>query len=230
MTWFEELGYEENPFSIKPKKTFEEFFGHKEMIDNLLDKVEEGAFIIVRGKYGTGKTSVLKAIIDEYMGERKVAYVSCYETEKKIDIDEILRKAGNFFSRLFGLKSKNVIFLVDEAHNLMTKNLEELPEYYEDGYLRSVILVTSRPEHKFPKSVNEVTGDNEVKFVMFNEDDAVELIRNRMEEGDEILPEDMIKLIYKKSNTPREFLMNCEDACRKAVERGSDVVEKKDIS
>jgi type II secretory pathway predicted ATPase ExeA len=229
MTWFEELGYDENPFSIKPKKTFEDFFGHKEMIDKLLEKVEEGAFIIVKGQYGTGKTSVLKAIIDQYRGERKVAYVSCYETEKKIDINQLLKNAGNIISRFFGIRSKDVILLVDEAHNLMTKNLEELPEYYEDGFLRSVILVTSRPEHKFPKSVEEVADDNEMKFVMFGESDAVELIKNRLEDNDELLPEEMIKLIYKKSNTPREFLMNCEDACRRAVERSSDIVEKKDI-
>ncbi len=230
MTWFEELGFISNPFTIKPQESFEDFFGHKEVIENLLEKVDDGVIVIVKGKYGTGKTSISKAIIDEFGGKRKVAYYSCYGSEKHIDYDSILANGGNFLSRLFGIRTKNMVLLLDEAHNMMIKDLEELPEYYNKEFFKSIIIVTSRPKFKFPEEVEElVSDDNRFELKMFSDKDAVKLVKNRLEDEEDFMPDKIIKEIHNKSSTPREFLMNCEDACRHAVERGSDIVEVEDI-
>jgi predicted AAA+ superfamily ATPase len=229
MTWYKELGFQENPFTIKPQVYFDDFFGHDDTVDNILDAVEEGKFIIVSGSFGTGKTSIMKSIIDEFKGERKVFYYNAYSSERKINYDDVLVKGGSFFSRLFGIKSKEMILLIDEAHNLMENNIDEIIDYYNDGYFRSVILVTSRPEFRFSNEVEKVVDGNKYILTMFSLKDAHKLVENRLEDMSDLVPKKIVEKIYKSSSTPREFLMKCEDASRLAVERGSEKVEEEDI-
>lgn len=229
MTWYEELGFDSNPFTIKPQESFVDFFGESENVEKVLEQVGKGSVILVTGKYGTGKTTVMKAIIEEFKGKRKVAYYNCYTSEKNIDYEDILIKGGNWFSRLFNIRSKEMILLLDEAHNLLSKDLEELPEYFNEGYFKSIILVTSRDNFKWPKEIEDLIDGNRFRLNMFGEEDAMNLVANRLEDVADIIPEEMVKKIYKLSSTPREFLMRCEDACKNAIERGSDVVEPEDI-
>jgi predicted AAA+ superfamily ATPase len=229
MTWFKELGFIENPFTIKPQEKFVDFFGHDETIDNIINCVEKGKCIIVSGPFGTGKTSVMKSIIDEFKGERKIFYYNAYSSEKKIDFKKVMVNAGNFFSRLFGIRTKHLIILIDEAHNLIQSDFEKLVDYYNEGFFKSVILVTSKTDYKFPKEIEKIVQGNKFILTMFSEKDALKLIENRLEDLSDMIPKSIVSKIYKSSSTPRDFLMKCEDACRKAVERDSDKVEEKDI-
>jgi predicted AAA+ superfamily ATPase len=229
MTWYKELGFRDNPFTIKPQRFFDDFFGHDDTVDNILESVDEGKFLIVSGSFGTGKTSIMKSIIDEYKGERKVFYYNAYSSERKIDYNDVLVKGGSFFSRLFGIKSKDMILLIDEAHNLMEHNIDEVIDYYNDGYFRSVILVTSKPDFKFSKDIEKIIDGNRYILTMFSLKDALKLVENRLEDMVDLIPKKIIEKIYKSSSTPREFLMKCEDAARRAVERGSEIIEEEDL-
>ncbi|MCB9362767.1 AAA family ATPase [Candidatus Woesearchaeota archaeon] len=228
MAWYEEYDFVSNPFTIKPQEELEDFFGQKDIIDKIEDCYEEGAMIVVRGAYGTGKTTVMKGVIDLFKGERKVAYYNCYTSEKKIDFEDILVRGGNFLSSMFRMKTKDMILILDEAHNMMHKDFENVVDFFEDGYFRMVILVTSEDDFKFPAEINDIVGDQVYKLEMIDEKNAVELVKSRLE-GVNLMGDDVIKKILKASKTPREFMMRCDDACRKAVERGSEKVEDKDL-
>jgi replication-associated recombination protein RarA len=228
MVWYEEYDFVSNPFTIKPQEGFDEFFGQQEIIKKLIENIESEEISIVYGPYGTGKTTIMKGIIEEYKGARKVAYYNAFTSEKIIDFEDILVRAGSRISTFFGIKSKGVILLLDESQNLMKKDFENLLYYYNEGYFKSVILVTSKKDFQFSKEIKEETGKNVFELKMMIHKEAVSLVKQRLE-GVELLNENMVKKILDKSLTPREFLMNCEHACKNTVERGSEEVEDEDI-
>ena len=227
MKWYESYGFEENPFTIKPSKEIIHFFGQKEIIDSLVDDIKEGKVSVVYGKYGTGKTTVMKGIINVYKGKRKLVYYNCYESDKPVDFKGILVKGGNRMSALLNIKSKEMIIILDEAHNLKLRDFENLVYYYNKGYFKSIVLVTSKIDFKFSDEIEELIS-NKYKLNELTEDDAVKLVKMRLNNLD-ILDEETIKEIFNNSKTVREFLMNCDDACRKAFERGAQKVEKEDL-
>lgn len=226
--WYEEYDFISNPFTIKPQDSSEDFFGQKTLIKKVINHVKKGEVCVVRGKYGTGKTTILKGIIDMYKGKRKVAYYNAYTSERSIDYEDILVQGGSKMSTFFGLKSKGMILLLDEAHNLMKGDFERLANYYLDGYFKSVILVTSKVDFTFPSIVKDLVSDRDYELEKMGEEDAFKMVESRLE-GVELLDKKTVKDILKKSDSPRDFLMRCEDACRSAVERGSEKVEEKDI-
>ena len=228
MVWYEEYDFISNPFTIKPQESFEDFFGQKEIVKKVNDCIEKGNFCLVYGEYGTGKTTIMKGVIEQHKGRRKVVYYNLYTTEKSVDFEDMLVRGGNPISSFFGIKSKDMILLLDEAHNLMKKDFETLISYYNEGYFRSVVLVTSRPTFKFPTEVENLIGNNRTELNMLAEDAAIKLVKSRLE-GVELIDNSMIKKILKMSKTPRDFLMKCEEACKNAVERGSEKVEDEDI-
>ena len=60
LTWYHELGFFDNPFSIKPAAFHNELMGYNQTIKEINKKVEESNIIFISGEYGTGKTTVLK--------------------------------------------------------------------------------------------------------------------------------------------------------------------------
>ncbi|MCK4521445.1 MAG: AAA family ATPase, partial [Nanoarchaeota archaeon] len=149
--WYHELGFFNNPFSIKPAALHNEIMGHNQTINEINRKIAELNIIFISGDYGTGKTTVLKKIIDEFKGrkrvffkERNVIYYNCNQSDKSIDFDKLLINAGSFFTRLFRIKKKKMIILLDEAQDMNKKDIEQVKKYYNSGFFKSVIFVSKK--------------------------------------------------------------------------------------
>lgn len=211
MTWYKDLGYSKNPFSIKPNEGYELFFDDKSLVDDVLKNIDDGKNIVLRGAFGTGKTSILKTIIDEFGGERKLYYYNAYSKSSNIDFSRVLKNAGGFFSRLFKIKSKDVVLFIDEVHHLSNENLIELNDYYGE-YFKSIVFASSNKSY-------EVTKDLKVSFDYvnldnFTEKDAFSMVKDRLGEDQDILNDSEILDVYKKSFTPRDFLLSLESYCK----------------
>lgn len=228
MTWYDELDFVENPFTIKPRSDFNEFIGHKNLANNAIKAIEGRKNILIRGRYGTGKTSVLKSLINTHKGKGKVFYYNAFANNKKLDFDNVIKNAGGFFSKAFGLKTKGLIALFDEAHALDEENLLEIEDYHRRGFFKSIILVTSEVDFEFPSSVMKLI-DEEHTIPMFSESEAIAVVRNRLVDEHDLLPEDIIKEIYALSNSPRDFLQKCDDVCRNVFMRHAKKAAKKDL-
>lgn len=228
MVWYEEFDFVSNPFTIKPQEDLDDFHGQKEIIKEANKVVSKGGSVVIHGPYGCGKTTILKGVIDRFKGKRKVAYYNAFTSERSIDFEDILVNGGSRISTFFGIKTKEMILLLDEAHNLMKKDFEELVEYYHEGYFKSIVFVTSESDYKFPDEVNDIIDENVFELKMFSEKDAINFCEERLE-GVELLDKKSIKEIYKSAKSPRDFIMKCEDVCRHAVERGSEAVGAEDI-
>jgi len=215
MNWYKKFGFNQNPLSIKPSENFELFFDNKNLLEDVINAIGKKENIVLKGKLGTGKTSVLKKIIKKFGGSRKLYYYNAFSASSSLDFDRVIKKAGGFFSRFFNLKSKEVVLFIDEASHLKDENIKELKNYL-GNYFKSVILASSDTNYKVPKELEE-SFNQTIDFENFTQNDAYNLIKNRLGEDiyKEIFKDSDIKSIYQKNKTPREFLLKCDSFCHK---------------
>ncbi len=228
ITWYNNLGFYDNPFSIKPGAFHYDMFGYDNLIEDISSKVLEGEVIHVYGKYGTGKTSIMKGIINRFKGLKRVIYYSCNHKDESIDFDKLLIKSGNIFHKLFSIRKKNMILLLDEAQDMNNKDISLIHKYHSLGFFKSIMLVSSEKNINPTKELKDLIGNNVYKLENINEEQAIELIRKRI--GDlQFVSDDSIVKIFNMNKNPRAFLKNCEEICRIAFLDGAKNVEDSHI-
>jgi len=222
-TWYNKLGFYNNPFSIKPAAFHDELFGYGNTIKNLNEKIASGAICFIEGKYGSGKTTALKRVINRFEGKKRLIYYSRAQSEESVDFDRLLRNRS-WLNRLLRIKPKDMILLLDEAQELNRKDIEKIKEYHEKKYFKSVVFVSDKMESvKFSSELKKLVDGNVFSLGRIGREDAVRLIRKRI--GNiSILSDAIIRKIYAKDPTPRAFLENCEDACKYALSNGDQAV------
>jgi len=223
--WFKKLGFFNNPLSIKPAAFHNELFGYDSIVNDMFEKIRDGKIILVEGDLGAGKTTVLRRIIREFGGKGKLVYYSCNRKEYDLEIDDLLKGIYGFWGRLFGLRGKNMIALLDEVQELNEEDFDNLVENYENQNFKSIVFVTSDLKKvKLTSQIKELVNENIVKLTKLDSEDSVSLVRKRI--GDlPIISDDMIKKIYKKSdNNPRRLLKNTEEILKYAVDNGEEEV------
>jgi len=223
--WFRQLGFFNNPLSIKPAAFHSELFGYDGIISETFEKIRDGEVLFIEGEYGFGKTSLLKKIIRAFGGRKKLIYYSCNRKEYDLDIDELLKGVYGFWGRLFGRRGKNMVMLLDEAQELDEDDFDNLIENYENGNLKSVVLVSSDANKvRFTPNFKKLIDKNIIKLKKVDNNAAVDLVRKRIGYIS-VIPDEMITKIYKKSDyNPRKFLRNTEEVLKYVVDNSEDAV------
>jgi Cdc6-like AAA superfamily ATPase len=228
ITWYQEFGFYNNPFSIKPGAYSNDIYGQDDIIKDVISKVANSNMIYITGPYGTGKTSILKRIIHEFKGKKRIIYYNCNQKEKSINFDSILINAGGFFHKFLGIRKKNMILLLDEVQDLNKKDMHLVVEYYKLGFFKSVILASKKDDIELSSELIDTIGRNRYDLREVTSEEAIKIIRKRI--GNiSFLTDETIIAIFKKNKNPRAFLKNCEDVCRFSFESGAKKVSEKDI-
>jgi putative secretion ATPase (PEP-CTERM system associated) len=137
-------GLNGKPFQLNPDPSF--FFaskGHNSAYSFLKYGVYQGeGFIVITGEIGAGKTTVLRALLEE-IDERKVVAAQLVSTQleaddlvrsvavafglpvKGLDKAQLLSTLEAYLSSL-AVESKRALLVVDEAQNLAPRAMEEL--------------------------------------------------------------------------------------------------------
>ena len=137
------FGLQEKPFNSNPDPRFLLMTpGHREALAHLVFGVKERkGFIVLTGEVGTGKTTLVQALLKQLDEDTAVAYV----TNSLLSFEGILEYAfedlgiakpgGSFAQRLFALQNfliersragQNTVFIIDEAQNLEPETLEQI--------------------------------------------------------------------------------------------------------
>jgi AAA+ superfamily predicted ATPase len=110
------------------------------------------------------------------------------------------------------------------------KDKELLPQYFDDGFFHSVVLVTNGNKPDFKQGeIKERIGENHFKLKGLRDEQAVELIRKRIGDID-LISDGVIKKVFQRSKNPRQLLEDVEDLLRDAVENNKDEIKEEDIS
>src|SRR3989344_906458 len=228
--WFREFGFFNNPCTIKPAPFDNKIFGQGKISEDISYLIPSGNMIFIEGPLGTGKTSLLHKVIEQNRGKKKVIFFSCNRIEHDLNIEELLRGRYGFWGRLFGLKPKNMIVLLDEAQDLSEANTERIKYFFDQGNIKSVIFTgTSFKEVNFHDSVKERIGSNILRMKELIEEEAVDLVRNRIGENELVSDEVIRRVFLLSSRNPRRMLQNLDRLCKEAVDRHENEVKIENI-
>ncbi len=226
--WYRHFGFKNNPFTIKPGLLNDEIIAYD--LENLFSKIDYGEVIFVEGPYGTGKSTILKNIINEFGGKRQVVYYSANRKGKPLDFYSLLKGKYGFFGKMLRGLPSDMILLLDEADSLTEEDFENLREYYEQGNFKSIVMVADDfDKMNMTDYFFELVKDNIISLTDLDDSEAVMLVRSRV--GDmELLSDDSIRKIFRLSGrNPRTLLKNCEDVCRFAYNYGAASVTDQHI-
>lgn len=213
--WYRRVGFYNNPFSIKPAAYRDRVTGLETAVDDISYAILTKKLIFVEGEYGQGKTTILKKLINDFGGNKQVAYFSCNRLDGRLNIERLLKKRYGFLGRLFGFEAKDMVLLLDEAQHLGTDDYKSLSEHHKKGAFKSIVFVS-------PKLNGEANGLTTNALVVnlkkINEEEAVKIVRQRVGHL-HLLSDEIIKELFRRSNkNVRELLKNCELVCKYAVD------------
>jgi general secretion pathway protein A len=140
------FGLQEKPFAITPDPRYLYLSGrHAEALAHLLYGINEsGGFIQLTGEVGTGKTTVIRSLLEQLPGHADVAlilnpritpaeFLLTICEELHIPVPESGRGSTKVLMDLLGshlldthARGRRVVLIVDEAQNLGTETLEQV--------------------------------------------------------------------------------------------------------
>ncbi|MFH1399649.1 MAG: AAA family ATPase [Candidatus Woesearchaeota archaeon] len=228
MLWYKELGFNNNPFSIKPAAFHNMVIGYD--LNEIYDKISKSKVLFVEGRYGYGKTTILKHLIRHFGGRRQVAYYNCNRAETTIETRKILAGKYGIIGRMLNLLPEDMIFLLDEVEKLSKTDQTELLEYYNQGKIKSVVFFgPSFEKVGFGVEFRKLLVDNVIELTKLTDAEAVDMVRRRI--GDlKLLSDKIIKEVFKNSEyNPRQMLENLEDLCKYALENNDDEITEQHL-
>lgn len=217
MEWFEEAGFDENPFSTDPVFSARSSVGLEKPLADVEYYVSSGSIVFVEGAPGSGK-SVLLQKLAEKLGGRAVLVDAAAST---VDIRSIVSKKTSLFGRLLGKSPSNIVLLVDNAASLSPGSLEMLKYYYDNNNFSAVVLAgTSLKSSGFSASVLDRIGNRVVKIAPLAEEEALSMVRHRLG-GSAPFSEAVVRKLYNMSGkNAKKFLQLCENALKKGEING----------
>ena len=227
ITWYHNLGFASNPFSIKASAFHNELFGNDKTLSKIKEKMLGNGMIFISGEFGTGKTSVLKKLICEFpkrkLSGKRIIYYNCNQSDLSIKYDRLIVKSGNTLQKIFKIKRKNLILFLDEMQDMSQRDLEEVKNYYEQGFFKLIIFASKYEDVKLGDELEELIGENKFKLKNMSAEEAIKMVRKRI--GDlNFLSNEMVVKIFEYDQNARSFLKNCEDVCKYSFEKGNQSV------
>ena len=211
MEWYEELDFDDNPLKNETK-----FIGNEDILKEVYYSIISGNILVIQGDEGSGKSKILKEAIRKFGGYGKVAYVSCKNLQRELNVEDILIKKNGFLGMLFKKYPQNMILLLDDVEHLSAKNMERIKYFFDSNYLKAVIITTRNYERlKLSESITQRIRTC-ITLHPLSEFEAVQVFRDKL--GDSILTDRAIKVAYQLSGkNTQKFLNNCEHVCRAYV-------------
>ena len=250
------FGLYESPFSISPNpKYFYLSQHHREALELIRYGINEsGGFVLFTGEVGTGKTVIIRTIINDlpkninsaFIYNPGLSVVELFETicsefgikhEKNLSKKELIELISSFLKEEYK-KQKRALIFIDESQHLSDEAIEEvrlLTNIETDNTKLLQVILVGQPEladHLKQMHMRQVAQRITARFhllpLSFEETDSY--IRYRMQAAgclQIIFKADAVKLLYKHSlGIPRIINVTCDRALLIAFKEHSPYVTK----
>ncbi len=193
-------------FSDNAVQSSDEILFNQEHVDDLLYWIESESMVLIKGPEKSGKTRLAFEVIDQYKGS--IIYIDMNTYNKEIDIGHLLVGSQPWHRKLFNKKPKNMILIIDNAHNLDTDFYERLQYFFDQKYLQSVLFIEREDKPlELPKSIVSRIGHKTITLKEISKEESI-LIMNQRLQG--LLEEEHLEHIWKKSKSFQTFVSLCE--------------------
>ena len=130
----------------------------REIFDSILSKLHKGKVIIITGPRQSGKTTLLKQIIEKY-GGNSILFLNCDEP----DIKENLENATS--TKLRSLIGKNKLVLIDEAQKV--NNIGLTLKLIVDNIKSIQLIVTGSSAFDLSNKLNEPLTGRKIEYCLY---------------------------------------------------------------
>lgn len=196
--WFEELGFETNPFQEETR-----MIGNESLLEEIEYHIQAGNIVLIKGTEGSGKTRILNELNNKFAN---AIMLNC--SSLNFDIESSLIKTTGFFARLFKKSIKNKIVLLDNVEKLSKQDFELLKYMYETNKIRSIVFSSTSMPTAMPDNVKH-TIIKTIQIEPISDYNAVQLFRDKI--GYDFLEDATIREIWKCSNRNlKKFIENSE--------------------
>jgi DNA-binding CsgD family transcriptional regulator len=211
--WYNNYGWNENPFTIKSGTNL---VGVEDKKEELLNYIMSGDICLLNGPTGVGKSSMLRWV-EENLKDHTIVYIDAAGVDNNFSISTFLRKQNSFWSKLSGNKfPKNVVILLDESQDCDEELVKALKLHWDHQHVKSIVITQINPNlDGFSESFKHRVGNRIVKLGKISISNGYDLIKNRTQ-GKNPFDKSAIEAIVEKSNfIPRKILEACEIVCTK---------------
>jgi Cdc6-like AAA superfamily ATPase len=232
MEWFKEMGYEENPLGIDTVGTIYEMADREKEAKEVLYRILSKNMLVIEGKPGFGKTMLLMYAVDNFKGRGKVIYVNATKLNKKLDIEDLLRKRYGFVKgKILGMMPRRMILLLDNVEKLSQKNCEKIRYYFDQDYLSSVVFTcTDYDKLEITDALRSRIGKRIIKLEPLPKETFTEMVVERTEASN-ILSREFIDKAYDTApGNVKKALAILDKACEYAVATGKKEVDAEDFN
>jgi len=240
--WYAKFGWKRNPFTldIMPKL----FTGYQTQVNIIFDKVyQKSGHILVTGKKGVGKTTLLKWLTETLSKEFNTVYIP-RPTDNFEDLLQYMAKSLKLkkgkgekitiydMEALASQTNKNILLLLDEGHEFNEEFERPLRSLGDLNGINFVIAGLPETDTRL-KEISPPFYDRIVQKVSLSHlslEETTELIRKRIEDaggsGIEPFSPEAIENVYKMSGgVPRLILKVCDWVITEAIHRNLDKIQ-----
>ncbi len=251
-------GLQESPFQLTPDPRYFYFSAsHQEAWSRLLLglKLRRG-FVVLSGEVGTGKTTILRSIIQTMDADTHTAFIFHTLLSARGLLQSICKEFGidhdglqsrtdyimrlQAFLRELSAQNSSAVLIIDEAHNLKEEILEEIRllsniETAESKVLQ--IFLSGQPELLETLSRPEIRQLNQrisMRFTLrtLSLEETREYIKHRLKiaglkmVGELFTPEAVKSVFLNSEGVPRRINIICENALVMGYVRGQKVITR----
>ncbi|MBD3203042.1 hypothetical protein GF327_02010 [Candidatus Woesearchaeota archaeon] len=228
--YYELFDFDKDPFSTNPKRFTDKLVNMDEILKEMYYRIKSANLLVVKGKSGFGRTSLLMHVAQRYNGSGKIIYINSEKIGKDLNITKVLKDKYGIIGKLLNKKPKNMVLLLDNAQNLSEKNNERIKFYFDQNYLRSIIFTCEEfKDIKISASLKDRIGSRIKEIPEIDEHDAVEIIRNRIGESNLLTDELIIEIFKRSDRNPKKMIKNCKKIAKLVVQNNDSRIKYVDV-
>jgi len=206
-TWYERLGFKDNPLDVRPNPRL---VGLEAEEERLVNHIRKGEICFLNGPTGSGKTSMLRRV-QARLKNHSFIYLNAEDLPEGFNLSqEILGKRG-FFERITFKKypKKKPVLLIDEFQatdsNLI---LEAKGKWEENKRIKGVVIAQiSRQLSNVSGSFRDRLGKRIINFKSLEPDEMREVLKVRLTHE-----KDGTNYFEKLSDETVNLLVSCADS------------------
>ncbi len=219
--WYRTFGHDTNPLDIRANPVV---VGLEKETEELADYIKGHHIVMLHGKIGSGKTSLLHSLRQKLGKQYHIYYLDAEGMHENYNIEHTLFNRRTFKEKMKGLKTpQNTVVFVDEAQHAPAALMQKLNAKWKDNTIKALVLCVDDPKQatNLPPSMLERIGEKKVSTSRLSREQIVKILKLRLGTSFLMLNDHALELLLDVSeNIPRKALEYTEDTFKYAHRLG----------